>query len=242
MTDEAVLQKIEAQDIKQIPEDEDVATVNNTVIQNDEVAQDEPVNTSKKPLSQLEYKLSLEPVKEALKKIISDVNEMMAEAPNAVLPMEGHTGTNLRNLISLISSKQELIKKSFGLYHDIVEEPFVIELNDSIISTLDDFSRFLGGMGYQGYSGLDFNFTDGTITFKFYNGDTEEKQQTYKQFVEALNNAAKTLRHVAWKEKPTDNEKFTFLTWLVRLGLNGDDYKFARKFMFEKLSGNSALR
>ena len=40
----------------------------------------------------------------------------------------------------------------------------------------------------------------------------------------------------------SDNEKYTFRTWLLRMGLIGEEFKTARKFLLENLEGNSAWR
>ena len=42
-----------------------------------------------------------------------------------------------------------------------------------------------------------------------------------------------------WNE---ENEKYTLRIWLIRLGMNGDEYKTTRKILMEKLSGHSAFR
>lgn len=44
------------------------------------------------------------------------------------------------------------------------------------------------------------------------------------------------------KAKETDNDKFTFRVWLVKIGMVGDEYKAARKVLIERLEGNSAFR
>ena len=40
----------------------------------------------------------------------------------------------------------------------------------------------------------------------------------------------------------SDNEKYTFRTWLLRLGLIGDEFKTARLHLLEKLDGNIAWK
>ena len=40
----------------------------------------------------------------------------------------------------------------------------------------------------------------------------------------------------------SDNEKFTFRTWLIRLGLNGDEFKTARHHLLKNLEGNIAWK
>ena len=44
------------------------------------------------------------------------------------------------------------------------------------------------------------------------------------------------------REKETDNEKFAFRVFLIRLGFVGDEFKLARKILMKNLSGNSAFK
>jgi hypothetical protein len=43
-------------------------------------------------------------------------------------------------------------------------------------------------------------------------------------------------------EKPTENEKYAFRCFLLRLGFIGDDYKKSRKILLKNLSGSSAFK
>ena len=43
------------------------------------------------------------------------------------------------------------------------------------------------------------------------------------------------------KRQP-ENEKYTFRTWLLRLGLIGDEFKTARQHLLKNLEGNIAWR
>ncbi len=40
----------------------------------------------------------------------------------------------------------------------------------------------------------------------------------------------------------TDNDKYAFRCFLLRLGFIGDEYKAARKILLGNLTGNSAFR
>ena len=40
----------------------------------------------------------------------------------------------------------------------------------------------------------------------------------------------------------TDNDKYAFRCFLLRLGFIGDEYKIARKVLLRNLTGNSAFR
>ena len=47
---------------------------------------------------------------------------------------------------------------------------------------------------------------------------------------------------VTAKEKETDNPKYAFRCFLLRLGFIGDEYKADRKILLRNLSGSSAFR
>ena len=57
-----------------------------------------------------------------------------------------------------------------------------------------------------------------------------------------MNQMALTQKRVQAKEVDDSNEKYAFRTWLLRLGLNGTDFKEDRKRLMANLSGNSAFR
>jgi hypothetical protein len=91
--------------------------------------------------------------------------------------------------------------------------------------------------------GIGFDFVNNTITFKFLEGEmSSEKIKAYTHLVALLNQNAKALKHASAKAKDTDNDKFTFRVWLVKLGMIGDEYKTTRKVLLERLEGNSAFR
>ena len=159
------------------------------------------------------------------------------------VPMEGHTGITLRNLVNMICSKQVLIKKSLGLTANIIEDDFCTGINEARLETLEDFKTAIEGIGEKRCSGIVFDFINNTIIFKFLEGEMSAvKVKAYTQLVALLNQNAKALKHASAKAKDTDNDKFTFRVFLIRLGMVGDEYKAARKVLLENLKGNSAFR
>ena len=152
------------------------------------------------------------------------------------IPMDGHSGRTLRNIVNMIYSKQPLIKKSLGLEENIVEEYFVKEINEADIKSIDSFERALNEIEDGGHPGIKFNFQDKTIIFKH----TGTEAATW--LFALINKNAKAQSRALAKVKPTDNEKYTFRTWLTRLGMIGDEYKEVRRELLQNLSGNSAFR
>lgn len=151
----------------------------------------------------------------------------------------GHTGISLRNLVNMIYSKQELIQKSLGIEDSIIAEEFIKELNEAKIATVEDFKKAIEGK--ESCTGIEFNFQQQSIRFKFLKAEAENIT-AYTQFIELLNKSAKELKHASYKAKSTDNPKFTFRVFLIRLGMIGDEYKEARKVLLKNLEGNGAFR
>lgn len=152
------------------------------------------------------------------------------------IPMKGHTGKTLRNLVNMIYSKQPLIKKALGLEENIIEDDFVTKINEVCIDSLESFKEALEGIDEGSHPGIDFDFQEETITFKYL-----ENEAAIKLFA-LINRNAKAQKRALAKVKPTDNEKYTFRTWITRLGMVGDEYKETRKELLQNLSGNSAFR
>jgi hypothetical protein len=159
------------------------------------------------------------------------------------VPLEDHTGLTLRNLVNLVNSKQVLIRKSLGITEVIIEEDFVTAINKANIDNLENFKTAIDGIGEKYCPGITFNFDSGIIIFRFFHVEQNaEKIHAYTQFVELLDQTAKTLKYTSAKAYNTDNDKFTFRLFLIKLGMIGTGYKTTRKVLLEKLEGNSAFR
>ncbi len=157
------------------------------------------------------------------------------------IPLEGYDGKSLINLLRMIYSKQPLIKKALGLDIDLVDEECVAAIEQEQIVTFDDFKKALEGANCPG---IGFDFEKETITFKLGTGrNNPEKVQAATQLLDLISTYARQQkRNVAARVKPTDNEKYTFRTWLLRLGMIGDEYKASRKLLLRNLSGNASFR
>lgn len=53
---------------------------------------------------------------------------------------------------------------------------------------------------------------------------------------------ARNQKRITAKEKPTDNDKYAFRCFLLRLGFIGTEFKDERKVLLRSLSGNSAFK
>ena len=99
---------------------------------------------------------------------------------------------------------------------------------------------------------LHATFTKGTIEFRLFQFDKPEngrlngihagQLKSYIQFCLALSQMAKDVRSASSKEQQKENKKFAMRTWLIRLGLVGDEFATARDFLTRNLSGDAAFR
>ena len=64
----------------------------------------------------------------------------------------------------------------------------------------------------------------------------------YTQFITRLCDMAKDAKRVSSKPTETDNDKYAFRCFLLRLGFIVNEYKTARKILLRNLTGNSAFR
>ena len=62
------------------------------------------------------------------------------------------------------------------------------------------------------------------------------------QFCLAISHQALTQASASKRKTTTTNDKYTFRTWLLRLGLIGDEFKTARLHLLSCLEGDSAWR
>jgi len=94
-----------------------------------------------------------------------------------------------------------------------------------------------------GVNALPINQIDERLDFPWFAEDSSpEELNAYMHFVTALCEMAKKQKRITAKEKETDNEKYAFRCFLLRLGFIGAEYKGERKILLRNLSGSSAFR
>ena len=89
----------------------------------------------------------------------------------------------------------------------------------------------------------EIEITDEKINFTWfpYTVDGDELA-AYTQFISRLCDMARDAKRVSSKPTETDNDKYAFRCFLLRLGFIGKEYKTARKILLRNLTGNSAFR
>ena len=94
-----------------------------------------------------------------------------------------------------------------------------------------------------GVNDLPLEITDTKVSFLWFpTASTPDEMNAYDTFICKLCEMARNQKRVHAAEKPTDNEKYAFRCFLLRLGFIGAEYKTARKILLRNLAGSSAFR
>ena len=174
---------------------------------------------------------------------------------------ERFTPKTLRNLVNVFYSKEDLIYRA--LHIDLSRErrycrktnaQFLEELNKKRPTTMAKFADlwymeapYGRNMHYNSsrYHGLNLHatFTKGTVEFRLFNGTLQAGEiKAYIQFCLAMTHQALTQKKASARKTETDNEKYAFRCWMLRLGLIGDEFKTCRHHLLKNLTGNAAWR
>lgn len=159
------------------------------------------------------------------------------------LPLEGHTGNTLRNLVNMLYSKQHLIMMAFETTRPLMDETFPEDLNEKETSTIEEFRKALDELSLERIPGLTFDFEKETFTIKLETQNLDpERIAAFQDLAAFINQNAKKQKRAAFKRAQDDNPKYAFRTWLIRLGMNGPEYKTTRKVLLQNLEGSGAFR
>lgn len=172
-----------------------------------------------------------------------------------------HNARSIRNIVNIMTSKEDILFKAIGVSQARADRwckkneiAFVNKINKLKPQSTDT----IGHIWYDGNMGRRYNHYDtsryhalnlhavwqkGTIEFRCFNGTTHAgKIKTYIQLCLTISHQALTQKASSPRKTVTTNEKYTFRTWLLRLGLIGEEFKTARNFLLENLDGDIAFK
>ena len=170
-----------------------------------------------------------------------------------------HTVTTLRNIVNIMASKEDLLYKALGVqvsrerYCKKADTRFLDDINRKRPKTMEE----LEGIWYNGEGSRHYHYDDtryhalnlhsvfskGTIEFRLFNSTLHAgKIKAYIQLCLAISHQALVQKGASRTRTQSPNEKYTFRTWLLRLGMIGDEFKTARLHLLKNLEGNIAWR
>ena len=170
-----------------------------------------------------------------------------------------HTVQTLRNIVNIMAAKEDLLYKTLQVevrrqyYCQKADTRFLDEINRKRPKSLEE----LEAIWYDGrgdrythyddtrYHGLNLHsvFSKGTIEFRLFNSTLHAGEvKSYIQLCLAISHQALVQRGASRTKTQSENEKYTFRTWLLRLGMIGNEFKTARLHLLKNLEGNMAWK
>ena len=174
-----------------------------------------------------------------------------------------HTPRTLRNLVNLVNAKEDLLTQALGISESRrarwclpVDQDFLARLNRRKPTTDAAFAqlwyntedwRYHASQHYDTsrYHLLNLHsvFQKGTIEFRAFQSTLHAGEiKSFIQLAMAISHQALKSSAASPRRPETDNPKYTFRCWLLRLGFIGDEFATAREHLTKHLPGNAAWR
>lgn len=215
-----------------------------------ESTDDQPENTeptenlAEEPVAEAEPDDTAEDEPDAEESESEDQPEAVPLDLELAFPTSQHNGVSLRNLVNLIYSRGRLISKATG-GHFHVETDLVETLrDDSCTYTVANFIEAL--KSYEAQCGTAMEglvITEEKVSFTGFPTASDYAHLTaFGHLAILMNQQAISQKRIQAKDVNDENEKYALRTWLLRLGMNGPDFKETRKILMENLSGHAAFR
>ena len=215
-----------------------------------ESTDDQPENTeptenlAEEPVAEAEPDDTAEDEPDAEESESEDQPEEVPLDLELAFPTSQHNGVSLRNLVNLIYSRGRLISKAMG-GHFHVETDLVETLrDDSCTYTVANFIEAL--KSYEAQCGTAMEglvITEEKVSFTgFPTASDYDHLTAFGHLAILMNQQAISQKRIQAKDVNDENEKYALRTWLLRLGMNGPDFKETRKILMENLSGHAAFR
>lgn len=175
-----------------------------------------------------------------------------------------HNRQSLKNLIGIMYSKEDILFKALQVKESRVlrwckkvREPMLQKARKLSSDETKDLTA-LESIWYEGFDhdthehynatryyalNLHSVFYRGTVEWRCFNSTLHAGEiKAYVNLCLAISAQAIKQRSTVMKKTKSENELFTFRVWLVRLGLNGDEFKTTRDHLLKHLEGDGAWR
>ena len=170
-----------------------------------------------------------------------------------------HDSKTLRNIVNIMASKEDLLYKALKVqvdrqyYCQKADLRFLEDINGKRPKSMQELetlwyngaSRRSSHYDSTRYHALNLHsvFSKGTIEFRMFNSTLHAGEvKSYIQLCLAISYQALAQQRAVRSKTHSDNEKYTFRTWLLRLGMIGDEFKTARQHLLKNLEGNIAWK
>ena len=167
-----------------------------------------------------------------------------AVALTVTIPTALHTGISLRNLVNLVYTRAGLLNKALGTAFRVDEGLVETLRDDANVLIVDRFFETVAAYEERHGKAMDgLTITRKEITFGTLPETADaDVLRTFTTLCAMMNKQAVTQQRIQAKTVSEKNEKYAMRIWLLRLGMNGDEYKAERRILMQNLSGHCAFR
>jgi hypothetical protein len=174
-----------------------------------------------------------------------------------------HNRQSLKNLLGIMFSKEDILFKALKVderraerWCKKVREPMLRQARKLSNDETQNLTQ-LENVWYEGLDGsadhynwtryhalnLHSVFYRGTVEWRCFNSTLHAgRAAAYVNLCLAISAQAIAQRSTVMRKTQSENELFTFRTWLVRMGLNGAEFKNTRNHLLANLEGDRAWR
>ena len=137
-----------------------------------------------------------------------------------------------------------LLNKALGTGFRVDEELIEALKDDACTLTTESLLQAIRDFEAEHGKAIDgLTFTPEGITFSSLPETTDaEKLRTFTILAGMMNKQALDQKRIQAKAVNDENEKYALRIWLTRLGMNGSEFKEARKVLMANLTGHCAFR
>ncbi|MBQ8693285.1 MAG: amidoligase family protein [Synergistaceae bacterium] len=183
-----------------------------------------------------------------------------------------HTPQTIRNLTNIMAAHEKQIGRAIKIaehrtetYCKVINKNFLNAINANAPQTFDALADIWYTTNDANYGrdthyntsryhmlNLHALFTKGTIEFRLFQFDEPHgdkkgglhagQLKAYIQLCLAMSELAKELKSASPKPQQTENERYDFRCWMLRLGFIGEEFKTAREILLKNMTGNGAYR
>ena len=163
-------------------------------------------------------------------------------------------------MVNIFASKEDMLYQALQVNADReqhycrkVDKRFLEEINRRKPTDLQTIKRLWYGDDREYHLHYDSSwyrclnlhpvFTDNNIEVRAFNSCLNAGVlRAYISLVLAVSNQALTQKSASPRVTQSENSRYTFRTWLIRIGLNGQEFKNCRKHLLSHLYGNIAWK
>ncbi|MGE6896481.1 virulence protein [Priestia flexa] len=175
-----------------------------------------------------------------------EIGDLVVDREGAVILNDSMTPAEIDRMVTVLE-EQGFQPTNYGENaFDGIEVAMPRDMfTDKTIENLHKIVNAKGELIRKAIDTMDLRIIENDVKVKFpWFPKTENSEEVahYTQFIEALCKMAIERNRVASTPRESENEKYDFRCFLLRLGFIGDEYKALRKFLLRNLTGNAAFK